>query len=250
METVRALLGGCFASVVEAEAGMPLAEALVKPLTGGDWITARFLFREFLDVRPAFKLWLAANHKPTISSGDHGISRRIRLVRFNITSPEPERDPRLTARLHAELPGILAWAVRSAVAGRAEGLGMPPEVQAATASYRDGTEVLVPFHKVAVPTAGARLTAREIDEADETWCSANGERAWSQKSFAMGQRERGFEAVKGAKGVRYRSGLRLRRDGEPGGGWHIRGASSEKPPMESAPAYVACAKSDPRGVLA
>lgn len=49
------LVGTRFVSAVEAEAGKPLAEALVKQLTGGDTITARFLFKEFFDFRPQFK---------------------------------------------------------------------------------------------------------------------------------------------------------------------------------------------------
>ena len=103
-------------SAVEAEAGKPLAEALVKQLTGGDTITARFLFKEFFDFKPQFKIWLAANHKPNISGSDHGIWRRIRLVPFTVTIPEQERDPRLTQKLAEELPGILAWAVRGCLA--------------------------------------------------------------------------------------------------------------------------------------
>lgn len=241
------LVGARFVSAVEAEAGKPLAEALVKQLTGGDTITARFLFREFFDFRPAFKLWLAANHKPQISGGDHGIWRRIRLVPFTVTIPEGERDPQLTAKLQRELPGILAWAVRGAVAWRAGGLGAPPEVQAATASYRDEMDALGPFlEEAVVPAAHARVTARDLYEAYEAWCASNGERPRSQKSFAMGLRERGFEAVKGAKGVRCWAGLRPREEGDVGGGWRIGGAFSQKVPMDDAVVYATYATVEPR----
>ena len=64
------LVGTRLVSAVEAEAGKPLAEALVKQLTGGDTVTARFLFKEFFDFRPQFKIWLAANHKPGINGSD------------------------------------------------------------------------------------------------------------------------------------------------------------------------------------
>ncbi len=225
------LVGTRFVSAVEAEAGKPLAEALVKQLTGGDTITARFLFREFFDFKPAFKLWLAANHKPTITGGDHGIWRRMRLVPFTVTIPEAERDPKLTAKLAEELPGILAWAVRGCLAWRAEGLGLPPEVKAATASYRDEMDVLGPFlDEATVAAEGCRITARELYEAYEKWCAANGERAKSQKGFAMSLRERGFEAVKGTKGVRCWAGLGLRPEGDPGGGWRMGGGFPEKVP--------------------
>jgi putative DNA primase/helicase len=225
------LAGARLVSAVEAEAGRPLAEALVKQLTGGDTITARFLFREFFDFKPVFKLWLAANHKPPISGGDHGIWRRIRLIPFTVTIPEAERDPRLGQKLQDELPGVLAWAVRGCLAWRAEGLGAPPEVEAATASYRSEMDALGPFlDECAAADPGHRLTARALYEAYEHWCAANGERAKSQKAFAMGLRERGFEAVKGGKGVRCWEGLRLRTDEPAGGGWRVGGANSGNSP--------------------
>src|SRR4029079_2313008 len=100
---------------------------------------------EFFDFRPQFKIWLAANHKPNISGSDHGIWRRIRLVPCTVTIPEHERDPRLTAKLADELRGILAWAVRGCLEWREHGLGVPDEVRAATASYREEMDVFGGF---------------------------------------------------------------------------------------------------------
>lgn len=219
------LVGTRLVSAVEAEAGRPLAEALVKQLTGGDTITARFLFREFFDFRPAFKIWLAANHKPTITGSDHGIWRRVRLVPFTVTIPEAERDPRLGAKLLEELPGILAWAVRGCLEWRASGLGVPDEVKAATDSYREEMDVLGPFlDEACLVHPDARTTAKELYAAYVTWCDANGEKVRSQKSIAATLRERGFENLKGAKGVRCWRGLRVRGPLETGGGWRVGGA--------------------------
>ena len=58
------LQGARFVSAVEVEGGRRLAEALVKQLTGGDTITARFLYGEHFEFQTMFKLWLAVNHKP------------------------------------------------------------------------------------------------------------------------------------------------------------------------------------------
>jgi hypothetical protein len=63
---IARLVGTRFVAAVEVEGGRRLAEVLVKTLTGGDTITARFLHREFFEFQPAFKLWLAANHRPVI----------------------------------------------------------------------------------------------------------------------------------------------------------------------------------------
>ena len=228
---IARLVGTRLVSAVEAEAGKPLAEALVKQLTGGDTITARFLFKEFFDFRPQFKLWLAANHKPGIYGSDHGIWRRIRLVPFTVTIPERERDPRLTAKLALELPGILAWAVRGCLAWREQGLGMPDEVRAATASYREEMDLFSGFlDEGCVAEDGAMITAKELYVAYQAWCETNGEKARSQKALSMGLKERGFEAAKASKGLRCWRGLRLRREGEvipeAGGGWRMGGGSS------------------------
>jgi len=179
------LVGTRFVSAVETEAGKPLAEALVKQLTGGDTITARFLFKEFFDYRPQFKIWLAANHKPNIRGSDHGIWRRIRLVPFTVTIPEPERDPKLTAKLADELPGILAWAVRGCVDWRAEGLGYPEEVRAATESYREEMDILGPFlDECCFIHPEVQTTSKELNTAYAAWCEANGERPRTAKAVA------------------------------------------------------------------
>gem|GEM_PF-649413 len=224
------LVGTRLVSAVEAEAGKPLAEALVKQLTGGDTITARFLFKEFFDFRPQFKIWLAANHKPGIYGSDHGIWRRIRLVPFTVTIPEAERDPRLTAKLAEELPGILAWAVRGCLAWREHGLGLPEEVRAATASYQDEMDALAGFlEERCVVEDAAQVTAKEVYESYKTWAEANGEKPRAQKTIGVILREKGFVQAKAAKGVRCWRGLRLRREGEavPDGGWRVaRGGAS------------------------
>ena len=140
-------------------------------------ITARLLFEEFFDFRPQFEIWLAANHKPGIRGSDHGIWRRIRLVPFTVTIPEAERDPHLTQKLAAELPGILAWSVRGCLDWREHGLGVPDEIRVATASYQDEMDQLGGFlEDGCVVEAQAVVTAKELYAAYQAWAEANGEK--------------------------------------------------------------------------
>src|SRR5262249_31316671 len=60
---IAALKGARFVSTSETEEGKRLAEALVKAITGGDSLSARFMRGEFFKFKPSFKLWLASNHK-------------------------------------------------------------------------------------------------------------------------------------------------------------------------------------------
>src|SRR5207244_6508249 len=87
---VARLRGARFISVVEIGMGRHLDEALVKQVTGGGTITARFLFHEPFEFRFTGKVLLACNHKPEIRGADLGIWRRIRLIPFEVTIP-PDR---------------------------------------------------------------------------------------------------------------------------------------------------------------
>jgi putative DNA primase/helicase len=212
---IARLAGARFVSASEAEGGRPLAEAVVKQMTGGDIVTARFLFKEFFEFRPDFKVWLAANHKPSVRGTDHGIWRRIRLVPFAVTIPPEQRDKRLPEQLRAELPGILAWAVRGCLAWQREGLGVPPEVLAATESYREEMDVLAGFlGEHCISQAGAFVETKELYAAYVTWAEGAGEKKLSKKWLAMRLAERGFTSGRGLRGVRGWRGLRLRREGE------------------------------------
>lgn len=70
---VAALDGLRLVTAVETNRGKRFDEALIKQLTGGDQITARFLYGEYFDFYPKFKLWLAVNHRPEIRGVDEGI---------------------------------------------------------------------------------------------------------------------------------------------------------------------------------
>ena len=130
------LKGARFVFASEVEQGRRLAVSLIKDMTGGDTITARFMRAEFFEFRPEFKIWLATNHKPRIPDTNQAIWRRIRLVPFAVSIPKAEQDKKLPEKLLAELPGILAWAVRGCLDWQRDGLDAPAEVEQATADYR------------------------------------------------------------------------------------------------------------------
>jgi putative DNA primase/helicase len=212
---VARLRGARFVSAVETEEGKRLAEALVKDLTGGDTIAARFMRGEWFDFKPSFKIWLGTNHKPVIRGTDNAIWNRIRLIPFTVTIPENEQDPQLANKLQAELPGILAWAVRGCLAWQRDGLGMPTEVRAATESYRADMDVLAAFlQDSCIVDPQATVAARALYEAYKRWCEDTGEHAITQRRVGQSLSERSFERLHGEHGWSWR-GLRLRMPGEP-----------------------------------
>ena len=140
-ETVRNdladLAGMRLVCAIESDEGKRLAEALIKQLTGGtDMIKARFLFEEYFEYRPQFKVFLATNHKPKVNPADDALWERVKLIPFEVQIPPDQRDKKLEAKLRDELPGILAWAVRGCLAWQKDdSLREPEAVVHATQQY-------------------------------------------------------------------------------------------------------------------
>ena len=190
------LKGARLVTAVEADEGRRFAESLIKTLTGGDVIAARFLHAEYFEFLPEFKLWFVANHRLTVRGTDHAIWRRIKLIPFTVTVPDEEQDHELADKLRDELPGILAWAVRGCIDWQREGLREPPEVIEATEAYRAEQDVLGTYlDDVCHVASGCECRAKELRSAYEQWSQQNGERPLPQKVVGARLAERGFERV-------------------------------------------------------
>jgi putative DNA primase/helicase len=208
------LPGARLVSAVETGEGRRLDEALVKQLTGGDTIAARRLYREFFEFRPVFKLWIATNHLPEVRGADEAIWRRIRLVPFNVTIPESERDSRLDEKLAREASGILRWLVDGCQAWRQQGLGVTECVAAATAGYRSTMDVLGCFiEERCVQRPDATVKTSELYTLYTYWADAHGEEKLTQKAFGLRLRERGFQPGR-TNGTRFYRGLGVAQEGD------------------------------------
>jgi len=207
---VARLAGARFVSTSETEAGRHLAEVLVKQLTGGDKVTARFLYSEFFEFDAQFKLFLTTNHKPGIRGTDNAIWRRIRLIPFEVTIPEEQQDKDLPQKLRTELPGILAWAVRGCLRWQKDGLGQSEKISIATADYRAEMDILGAFLKNScVERADLQETAGNIYAAYKRWCDASGEKALTQQRLGVALADRGFKTNRTSR-TRFWLGLKCR----------------------------------------
>ncbi|MCR9093491.1 MAG: phage/plasmid primase, P4 family [bacterium] len=208
---VARLKGARFVSASESDENRRLNEAKVKALTGGDTITARFMWAEHFEFTPAFSVWLSTNHKPVITGQDLGIWRRIKLVPFNVTIPEQERDPKLAQKLHAELPSVLAWCVEGCVKYQlAGGLKAPQAVTGATEDYRQESDVFGEFLEDRCERSPSLFaTSDALFRAYRDWADSAGERAMTKVAFGKKLTELGFEKAK-VGGKRGREGLALR----------------------------------------
>jgi putative DNA primase/helicase len=174
--------------------GRKLSESLIKQITGNDRMTARFLYGEFFTFQPTFKIFMAINHKPTISGTDHGIWRRIRIIPFTTTIAEENRDLHLSEKLVAESPGILNWLIKGAMRWRIERLALPPEVKNASDEYRDEMDVIGNFIKDRCEQMpGVQIKARELFKCYQEWCEENNEYACSERFIGLRLKELGIK---------------------------------------------------------
>jgi putative DNA primase/helicase len=135
-----------FAHSGELPAGAKLNEAQVKELTGDDKVKARRMREDFWEFDPSHLLWLHANHRPQIEGTDDGIWRRVMLIPFDVQIPKEDRDANLAQRIvKEEGPGVLRWMLEGLAAWQANGLGVPPIVEAATADYRNESDTVATF---------------------------------------------------------------------------------------------------------
>ena len=123
-----------------------LNEQRIKGLTGGDRVTARYLYSEFFTFEPTCKPWLFINHKPLVDDDSYGFWRRVKMIPFNRTFKPEEQDKNLVVSLKKEYPGILNWMLEGCLLWQKEGLSPAPEiVNIATQSYREENDELSEF---------------------------------------------------------------------------------------------------------
>ena len=175
---IARLAGARMVVSVEVDDGKRLAEGLIKQITGGDKIAARFLHREFFEFTPQFTLWLVANARPRAHAGDDALWRRIVQVPFTEVIPPDERDPELKRALRtdpAEQTAILAWLVQGCLAWQRQGLDVPDRVRDYTEDYRARERSAARMDRRRMPARrGALDTRRELRAAYERWCEESG----------------------------------------------------------------------------
>ena len=199
---------------MEANEGQKLDESLIKQMTGGDRITARFLHQEFFEFTPKFKIFLITNHLPTIHGTEKAIWRRIKKIPFEVTIADNEIDKHLSEKLLQEASGILNWAIEGCLLWKKEGMTPPEEIVSATTEYRDEMDVIERFiSERCVLESGARIQAGILLGSLKDWLQKNIEGDMSSVIFSRRMKEKGFEKRKGKSQMFY-VGIRLKTEGE------------------------------------
>jgi len=183
-----------FVTTTEVEQGRRLSEPLIKKITGNDEMTARFLYGEFFNFKPTFKIFMATNHKPVIKGTDYGIWRRIKLIPFTERIPEEKQDKHLELKLREEASGILNWLLEGIANWKQERLKTPKAVLFATDEYRGEMDVIGNFIKEKCrQKKEMTIQIKKLYKAYSDWCEENNEHAVSERFFTLRLKEMGFE---------------------------------------------------------
>lgn len=211
---IARLASARFVSAVESEEGEKLQESLVKTITGGEPILARFLRQEFFEFIPEFKVFFTTNHKPIIGGVDEGIWRRVKIIPFTLNLKPHERDKKLEEKLSLEMSGILNWAIEGCLKWQQSGLKEPKVVLDATGNYKEEMDILAPFLDEVCYTdeqknEAIRIEAKELYSVYDSWCFKSGERRIGNRSFYRMLETKGFGKTKGAGNKTFLTGITL-----------------------------------------
>lgn len=192
----------------ELPKGKTWDDSVIKDLTGGDVITARYMRGDYFDFSPQLTLFIAGNNMPSFRGVDEAIRARVVLIPFKVTIPAENRDMHLLDKLRAEAPQILQWVITGAAMWAQYGLHVPARVAAASAEYFDQEDTLGQFlNDETDAVVGHFIPAQDIHQRFTQWCEGQGLTAWTQNTLVKELVGRGFERAKrmskrGMKGLK------------------------------------------------
>lgn len=174
-------------------------DMLIKSMTGGDTLVARQVYgKHEIEFTAQFSLVIVGNHKPVIHDMSHGMWRRMCLIPFAAQFSAEQADPSLPARLLAELPGILNWALEGVAEWQEHGLkrSLPAAVVKANDDYREESDLLGEFLSGCILQPDAYTPATELYQAFQTFACEGNEWRMTQRVFNKKMAERGFTKLR------------------------------------------------------
>ena len=165
-----------------------------KEVVGGDPMKAERKRKDPFMFEPTAKHLYAANELPATETDDEAFYRRILLVPFPETIPEPERDKHLDQKLVEELPGILNWAIeglqRLLANGKFTGDRSPGRTQDTWQKWSDSVSR---FKDAAIEESGSEeIPKSELYAAYLEFCREEGIPSDTQHSLTRGLKQEGL----------------------------------------------------------
>jgi putative DNA primase/helicase len=200
-------------SAPEINEGDKIDEMLLKQVTGGDTVTARFLYGEYFDFIPKFVLIFTANNLPQVKGVDEGIWRRIIVIPFLVQIPESEQNKSIKNALKREMPGIFNMALRGLARYRERGLKIPLSVERATAQYRNEANKMAEFIEDCAKLAPRhKAICSDLHKAYAAWARANGHPTLLPRDIRLILPRYGYEIRRLHGGIDHYIGIDIDKD--------------------------------------
>jgi putative DNA primase/helicase len=206
------LLGRRLVVVSETERDQPLAQALMKLITGGDPITARPLYGKPVTFDPSHTALLVTNALPKVAGDDPAIWRRVRVIPFEVSFTD-RPDTALGERLALAADEVMAWAIGGWRDYREHGMRTPDAVTVATQAYRTDSDAVARFiDERCIKQRGMSISASSLFEAWQSWSADDGAEPLSKRAFGQALDRHGIPAGKATGGIRVRAGITIRAE--------------------------------------
>lgn len=200
-----------FVRTTEASEGQRFNEGLIKQLTGNDVITARYLYADFFEFTPKFKLWIACNNRIIIRGTDKGIWRRIKSIDYTQTFEGEKVDKHLEEKLMQDKDNILMWCILGAKKWYKEGLGECEAVNKSITSYKEEMDVITQFiNEKCVVNDKERTKASVLFEEYKNYCKSSNCYTMSLQKFGIELSKRFSKKV--IAGCNYYLGIILKKN--------------------------------------
>ena len=181
---VARLAGARLVITEEGKQDQKLNEGLIKKLTGGGKMTARFMQKDNFEFEFVAKIIVASNHKPALSSVGEDMKRRLNMIPFDYTVPEDQRDQHLGEKLKEEYPRILNWMIEGCMHWQEmDGLHAPESIKAVSRGFIQSQDPMAEFLSECCIVGKGQEILPSVYREYKSWCDKNGERTPSRRQF-------------------------------------------------------------------
>lgn len=173
-----------FVTASETKEGDYLNEGLIKELTGRPTLQGRHPYGGLFKYFPQFKLIIDANHEPGIRGIDPAIWGRVKLIPFDVTFTDEQKDRQLLEKLKGEASGILAWMLRGCLEWQSKGLPPSTKITEAVQTYKERMDVMEDFiNERCERVASEAFQPSTVHKDYVLWCRPRGEKPIGRNGF-------------------------------------------------------------------
>ena len=185
----------------ESGVGKNWDEERIKEITGGDKITARFMYAEFFEFRSQIKLWCATNNLPKTDDLTDAFWQRMVVIPFDKQFKGDDRNTNILEELKRESSGILNRLYQGFQQWTDTTLkNPPPRVVDAVKEYKAESDVVSRWVDMAGVTKNGNydtISAKQLYKSFKNWFDNNESgKPLSQIAFGKGMKSRGMGSEK------------------------------------------------------